>query len=337
MADGEVASPAGARVPATGSVPPAGVRVPDFFIVGQPKAGTTAMYEMLRQHPQIYMPRSKEPQYLSHDLRRRFKPARAGNLPETLDAYLALFADAAPDQIAGEASSAYLLSEVAAAGIAELNPSARVIAIFREPAAFLRSLHLQLLQDQLENQRSLEKALALEPKRAAGKRIPRRSYRPQVLRYSEHLRYTDQLRRYRDVLPEDQILVLVYEEYRADNAATIERVFDFLGVDTSFEAGPVQANPAIAVRSQNLDNALNRLATGRGTVSHTLKRATKAVLGSSSRRLLVDAYRRVVYAPPPPPDDALMAEIRRRCAPEVERFGEYLGRDLVSLWGYDRV
>ncbi len=47
--------------------------------------------------------------------------------------------------------------------------------------------------------------------------------------------------------------------------------------------------------------------------------------------------RRVVVGAPPPPDEGLMLELRRRFAPEVEALSEYLGRDLVSLWGYDRL
>ena len=58
--------------------------VPDFFIVGHAKCGTTALYEMLRAHPQIFMPDLKEPAYFATDLRRRFQPAGAGPLPETL-------------------------------------------------------------------------------------------------------------------------------------------------------------------------------------------------------------------------------------------------------------
>ena len=43
--------------------------VPDFFIVGHPKCGTTALFEMLRTHPQIYMPDCKETFYFADELR----------------------------------------------------------------------------------------------------------------------------------------------------------------------------------------------------------------------------------------------------------------------------
>src|ERR1700733_5877159 len=88
----------------------AGGRVPDFFIVGHPKCGTTALYEMLRAHPQIYMPDFKEPWFFAHDMRPRFQPVRSGTVPDTLERYMSLFAAAAPGQRVGEASSSYLRS-----------------------------------------------------------------------------------------------------------------------------------------------------------------------------------------------------------------------------------
>src|SRR4051794_32348601 len=96
--------------------------VPDFFIVGHAKCGTTALYEMLRTHPQVFMPDLKEPAYFATDLRRRFEPPGAGPLPETLPDYLELFTPAREGQRVGEASSLYLWSHEAAAGIAGLSP-----------------------------------------------------------------------------------------------------------------------------------------------------------------------------------------------------------------------
>ena len=198
-------------------------RVPDFFILGHPKSGTTALYEMLRRHPQIFMPALKEPAFFATDLRSRFQRKAAGPLPVTLAQYLSLFDAAAPEQLVGEASSSYLVSAHAARAIAELQPGARLIAILREPASFLRSLHLQLLQNHIETERSLRRALALEPARRQGRRIPRRSPRPQALLYSERVRYVEQLRRYRAVFPEEQLLVLIYDDFRAENEATVRR------------------------------------------------------------------------------------------------------------------
>ena len=118
----------------------------------------------------------------------------------------------------------------------------------------------------------------------------------------------------------------------------MRRVFDFLGVDRSVPLVPTEANPTVAVRSQLLDDAVHRFSGGWGPFSRTVKAGIKAVVPQSARRhLLQNVQSRIVYSPPPPPDDDLMAELRVWLRPGVERFSEYLDRDLVRLWGYDHV
>jgi hypothetical protein len=293
----------------------------------------------LRSHPQIFMPELKEPWFFAQDMRPLWQPPRQAPTPQNLPDYLALFADARPDQRAGEASSTYLLSTDAAGHIAELLPDARIIAILREPASFLRSLHQQLLRTHVESRKRLADAIAMEPARRQGKRIPRRSHRPQLLMYSDHCRYVDQLRRYHAVFPPEQVLVLIYDDFRADNEATVRTVRRFLGVD---DAPPVEvkdANPStISMRSQHVDELLNRVSVGRGPVSRTVKAGIKAVLPGDLRRRAVGATQRhLVMGPPPPPEEEVMIGLRRRFKGEVVALSEYLGRDLVTLWGYDGI
>jgi hypothetical protein len=313
-------------------------RVPDFFIVGHAKSGTTALYQMLRGHPQIYMPEEKEPWFFATDMRPRFQPRRAGVSPETLEQYLSLFAAAAPHQRAGEASSSYLWSETAAAGIAAAAPDARIIAILREPASFLRSLHLQLLQTHVENERDLRKAISLESERSRGRHIPRRSHRPQLLQYSQHVRYVEQLRRYHALFPRERVLVLIYEDFRADNDATVREVLRFLDVDETFAVQATEANPTVLMRSQQLDDVVHAVSVGAGPLSRAAKGLVKAVAPQTLRRsALRFAQQRVVHARPQPLDEQLMLELRRQFKGEVQALSEYLDRDLVSLWGYDRI
>ncbi len=317
--------------------PPAGGRLPDFFIAGHAKSGTTALYQMLRRHPQIFMPANKEPWFFASDMRPRFPPRKSGPLPETLDQYRALFAGARQDQRVGEASSSYLWSRTAAEAIAEVQPEARIVAILREPASFLRSLHLQLVQTHVESVKDLRGAITLEGERRQGRRIPRRSHRPQLLLYSEHVRYVEQLRRYHEVFPSEQVLVLIYDDFRADNRATVERVLGLLEVseDASLEA--IEANPSVLMRSQALDEIVHAVSIGRGPAGRAAKGALKALTPQRlRRRALRLTQQRVVHAQPPAADERFMGELRRRFRPEVEALGEYLGRDLVSLWGYDR-
>jgi hypothetical protein len=313
-------------------------RVPDFFIVGHPKCGTTALYEMLRRHPQIYMPELKEPRYLASDLRQRFQPPRSGSLPASMEEYLALFQDARPEQRAGEASPSYLASHTAAGLIAELQPDARVIAIVREPAAFLRSLHLQLLRSHVESEKDLRKALALERDRGEGRNIPPRSHRPQALQYSDNVRYVQQLRRYHEVLAPERVLVLIYDDFRSDNEATVRRVLRFLDVDHTAPIELLEVNPMVAVRSQQLEEMVHSISIGRGAAARAVQASLKRMAPRALRRRALRVLRRrVITGGPPPVDERLMADLRSRFKAEVVALSEYLDRDLVSLWGYDNV
>ncbi len=313
-------------------------RLPDFFIVGHPKCGTTALYRMLGGHPQIFMPTLKEPWFLAPELRSRFTGPKLGMRPDTLEEYLALFTAATPEQRAGEASSSYLMSRTAAANIAELQPEARIVAILREPASFLRSFHLQSVRVHIETETDLRAALALEDERREGRNIPPRCPRPLSLLYSEHVRYVEQLRRYHALFPREQVLVLIYDDFRRENEATVRRVLRFLGVDDGVAIDSVEANPAKRVRSQRLHAAVQAVSIGHGPVSEAVKASVKAVTSRRLRRAALHGMRRrVVFAEPPPPDARLMADLRRRFKGEVVAASEYLDRDLVTLWGYDRV
>ncbi len=315
---------------------PQNTRLPDFFIVGQPKSGTTALYEMLRRHPQIFMPAGKEPWFFASELHERTPPRPEGT-PATLDQYLELFAGARPDQRVGEASALYLWSRTAARGIAEVAPAARIVAILREPASLLRSLHLQFLETYVETEADLRTALSLEAPRREGRQVPRHTYWPQALLYSEHVRYVEQLRRYHELFGRERVLVLIYDDFRAENEATVRRVLRFLDVDNTLSIEPVEANPTVHARSQRLNELLHAVSVGHGPLSLAVKATVKALTPTRLRRRARDAaQRRIVFATPPSPEAELMIELRCRFRGEVVALSEYLDRDLVSLWGYDR-
>ncbi len=176
----------------------------------------------------------------------------------------------------GEASSLYLWSPQAPGAIAQAQPGARIIAILREPASFLRSLHLQLLQNHIETQKSLRKAISLEAARRQGRRVPRRSPQPPALQYSERVRYVEQLRRYHDAFPQEQVLVLIYDDFRRDNEGTIRQVQRFLAVDDTLPIEATEANRTVLVRSQQLDDLVHAVSVGRGPVATVAKATVKA-------------------------------------------------------------
>jgi hypothetical protein len=316
-------------------------RIPDFFIVGHQKCGTTALYLMLRSHPQVFMPAVKEPRFFASDQRSRFPPrAPSPARPRTLEAYLQLFADARPEQLAGEATPHYLRSTVAARDIAALQPRARIIAILREPAAYLRSFHLQMVSAGVETQRDFRKALALEDDRRQGRRIPRGCHHPESLLYSDHVRYVEQLRRYHDVFPPEQVLSLIYEDFRRDNEATVRAVRRFLEIDDTPPVESLDTKPVKAIRLPTVHKLLSagRRARKHPTTATPFERAVNALSpGFLANDGFRKQWRRLIYSAPTPPDEQLMLELRRRFKPEVLALSEYLGRDLITLWGYDSI
>jgi hypothetical protein len=314
---------------------PENARVPDFFIVGQFKSGTTALWEMLRRHPQIFMPDAKELWFFAPELR---SDTGSNRRPDTLEGYLSLFAAATPEQRVGEATPSYLMSRTAAGRIASVQPDARIIVILRDPADFLRSFHLQCVQNRTETENDLRKALALEESRRAGRNIPRYSPRPQELLYSDHVRYVEQLQRYHAVFRPEQVLVLIYEDFREDNEATVRKVLRFLDVDDSHPVHAIEANPTVRVRSPRLHEAVLSVYLGRGRAAGVAKRAIKLLLPKRLRgQALRATQRHLIYGRPRPPAEDLTLELRHRFKGEVTALSEYLGVDLISRWGYDEL
>lgn len=314
-----------------------GGRLPDFFLVGHQKSGTTAIFEMLNQHPQVYLPPIKEPWFFGEELRDR-PPPRPQGIAATLEQYAALFAAATAGQRIGDASPQYLWSRTAAEQIARACPDASIVAVLREPASYLRSLHLQFVETNIELESDLERALELEPRRREGRDLPRHTYWPQMLLYSEHTRYVEQLKRFRDRFPAERVKVLIYDDFLDDNLATVRSIVRFLGLDDSAPLEPVHANPTVSPRSQRLNELVHAVGVGRGPVSRGVKRAIKAVTPAGPRRRAFYAVRRsLVFGSPPAADEQLMQSLRRRLAPEVRALGEYLDRDLIKLWRYDEL
>ena len=312
------------------------VRGPDFFVVGHPKCGTTALYEMLRRHPQICIP-IKEPGFFSQEYRPRFIP-RPYEHPTTLAGYLALFRSCNMEHVAGEATTWYLRSEVAAAAIAQYNPAARIIAVFREPVSFLQSFHLHQFKWGVENVRDFQRALSLESARRQGRHIPQGCKNPRDLWYTDLVKYKSQLQRFKAAFPDDQILVLLHDEFRRENERTVWSVLRFLGVHDSFQIPDIESNPSRGVRSRSMHHAIYLTFAGEGRIARSTRTILRRTTTKPARqRLLRFLESSVAYTRPPAQDPALLARLRVQFKPDVEVFSEYLGRDLVTLWGYDQI
>ena len=315
-------------------------RVPDFFIVGHPKSGTTSLFQMLKRHPQLFMP-MKETRFFAPARRSGLERLGPDQAPTTPERYRQLFAGAGEEQRIGEASPTYLRSSDAAAAIAQAQPEAKIIAILREPADFLRSLHLQFVHNHSETEKDFRKAIELEPARREGKRIPRFTPAARGLLYSDHVRYVEQLRRFEEFFPPEQMLVLIYDDFRADNEGTVREVLRFLEVDErEVPVQPIDTGGLPGVRSLWLHQLTRVVTVARRNpqARSPLLRATNVLLPPRLHSERVQGlWRRLVYTEPRRPEERFMVELRRRFKPQVEQLSEHLDRDLLALWGYDRI
>lgn len=206
------------------------IRIPDFFIIGAPKTGTTALYTYLSEHPQVFMPRLKEPFFFCSDL-----PAyreKATSITD-LTKYVKLFAEAKDRHlVCGEASSLYLLSKVAIPAILELNPDAHIIVMLRNPVDLVHSFHSQMVYSLHESIANFEQAWRLQEGRALGLHIPKDCLEKSLLQYRQVGMLGDQVARLLKHVHRSQIKFLLHDDLVASPGRLYEEVLSFLNLSS---------------------------------------------------------------------------------------------------------
>lgn len=199
----------------------------DFIGIGAFRAGTSWLTDCLRAHPDICISNPKEIRYFNRYLfpigtqRGQKNP----NAEQPLPWYLNHFRHRRPDQICGEYSPIYLYDRDAPARIQWSFPHVKLLVCLRHPADRAYSQYWQIRGLGLGGDLTFEQALEQEPV------------------YFDVGRYTRQLRRYFDLFPQEQILVLFSEEMRADPEAGLRQVLEFLEVRTDVPIETQHANP----------------------------------------------------------------------------------------------
>jgi hypothetical protein len=214
---------------------------PSFFIVGAPKAGTTALYDYLVNHPQVCMSTDKEPNYFSEkEIREQGLYYRKAN-PQTEEEYLSLFKADKQHLIAGEGSVSYLFYPEVAQRIYNFNPNARIIISLRDPVQRAFS-HYQM-----------DYSLGLVTTsfdQIAGEGKDSESLKLFYQQYIELGFYYQQVKRYLDVFPSGQVLVLLHEDLIHHPAETLKKLSGFLGISyTDEQTGLREVNVSGAPRS----------------------------------------------------------------------------------------
>ena len=292
------------------------MRKPDFFIVGAPRCGTTAMFEYLGQHPEIFAATWKEPHFFGTDTIFPRRPS--------LNQYLSHFADAKDEKRIGEASTSYLFSKLAAREIKEFSPSARIIIMLRDPVETMHSVHSMVLYWRNEDIEDFEAALAAEEDRKKGLRWPSRPHIINYLFYREVVNYTEQVRRYFEVFGCENVRVIIFDDFKEFAPKVYRETLLFLGVDPDFQPEFKIINLNRSVRIKLLQDFVMspRLMDVRQKV---LPRRVDEIVFGRLRGLNTSFKRRPAMRP------ELRVRLQRELLPEVERLSEFLNRDL-TFW-----
>lgn len=287
--------------------------MPNFFVIGAQKGGTTSLYWYLNQHPEVFMSPVKEPGFFAVAEDAPPSPSNPEKIRNWAD-YRALFAGVTDETAIGEASTKYLFHHAVPGNLRTFVPDARLIAILRDPAerAFSAySMHVALG----EETRSFAQVIDDE---LAGKLGPWRCL--------EMGRYGAQLGRYFDTFPSEQIQVHLFEDLSRDTPGVVRRVYEFLGVDPEFgfDAEPRNLGRYRA-RSSRRDWVIRRI-PGRAVARRLVPPAT----WERARQ----ARRRRISRPPEFPA-AVRAQLREYYRDDIEVAAVLIGRDL-SKWTAER-
>ena len=288
--------------------------MPNFFIIGAQKAGTTSLYHYLKQHPQVYMSPRKEPHFFEGMHSDFLRPGRRSTPVTELGDYQALFEGVSGEKAIGEASTSYLYSPKAPALIERSIPEAKLIAILRDPVERAYSNFLYCVQVGREPLASFAEALEAEETRMQDKWGSLWYYRQKGFYYA-------QVRRYFDTYGRDRVGIWLYEDLRDDPVKMLRDVFRFLDVDEGFVPDmAIEHNPSGLPRSRTLYLQLRKL-TARNPV------LVERFLPAGLRGYVKSWF----FGKPPP----VPAEVRRRLTysyrEDILKLQELIGRDL-SPW-----
>jgi len=303
--------------------------MPNFFIVGAQKAGTTSLYHYLNQHPEVYMSPIKEPYFFDHEMnsegevvRRDFggqrQPPRFANIGE----YSALFEGAEDEKAIGEATPLYIYAPGTPERIERHVPGAKSIALLRHPADRAYSAFLYAVRIGVEPLTDFAQALREEQLRI-------RDGWHYVFHYRSRGLYYQQLQRYYEVFGRERFGVWLYEDLKEDPANVTQSVFRFLEVDDTFAADTASKhNPAGVPASVPARAALRASDRAVGALRKVLAPTSSILPLAFEMRRSVQSR---VLTEPPPIDPELREDLTYSYKEDILRLQELIGRDL-SAW-----
>ncbi len=296
---------------------------PNFFIIGAPKCGTSALAHYLGENEQVFMTDPKEPFYFSSD----YPELKNQHFLTDDSSYLALYKNADPAQhiAVGEASTNYLASEVAIDNALAMTPDAKFIVLLRNPVEVAHAFHMEQVFARNEDEEDFEAAWDLQEARAQGQRIPDSCFAPQFLMYRDVARYPEQVERFFAKVPKNRRLVLFQEDLKRDTRGLYVKSLEFLGISDDGRTDFPIMNASHKHRSEFIANLVLRppkwLQPAVWALRNYARRNKPAFIEAVKSKLRVKAKRADM-------PNAVKANLYSVFHQDVERLEEILGVEL---------
>lgn len=271
---------------------------PNFLGLGAQKCASTWIHQVLSDHPEVFVSTPKEIDFFTHYFNRGYCW------------YEDHFSASSSALAIGEISPSYFCEVSTPERVHRYAPEMKMVLSLRDPVrrAFSNHLH-EIRKGHLRNgDLSFEAGHASNPM------------------YLEQSRYGTHLENWRRYFPADQFLILVQEEIHAAPQSQAERLFDFLGIDTSFrsESAATRSHETVGVKSPTLFKAWRTIGdagrdAGMGGLVKMVKRFPPV-------RAAMDANKRDLKQEIPPMKRETENDIRRQLAPEIEKLSDLTGR-----------
>jgi hypothetical protein len=304
-------------------------RFPDFFIVGAPRCGTTALGRYLARNPQIGFSRPKESHYFS---RITGIPTASELQHDYLERYFGHCTDR--HRVMGEGSVTYLHLPEALQRILHFNPQARFIAMVRNPLSMLPSYHQRMLFLLQEDEQDFATAWSLESARARSEQLPRRCLDHRLLLYSDVAKLGFQINRLFEIVGRDQAHVIVFDDLIAEPLSVYRKVVQFLGVDYDGQTTFERKLGSQMYRYGWLQKLLFAPVVRGGKIVDTLQRRKRKYNEDGSKQKIfikrITGLNRV-YKSPDPLSEPMLGILREVLRDDIALLSRVLNRDL-SFW-----
>lgn len=226
---------------------------PNFFFLGAPRCGTTALCKHLAKHPDVCFAVPSEPHYFSlldqapsqEQVRRDYLEPYFQHCTEHYEAV-------------GERSVSYFFAPDAIKYILAHFPDAKFIATVRNPVDFVYSYHARCVFNLDEDVTDFEKAWGLQERRAGGERIPRLCRHPNLLQYREVARLGTHLERLYALAGRERCHTVVFDDFVQDAGEVYRRILEFLDLEDDGRRNIKRKQANKSYRSAWLQRAIYR-------------------------------------------------------------------------------